>query len=81
MAPRCGPSHRRGAFYLWVDVRDTGVPSRELAMRLLEERNVAAAPGTAFGERGEGFLRVSLASSAESISEGLRRLIDLAGSL
>jgi aspartate aminotransferase len=71
----------RGAFYLWVDVRDTGMQSRELAMRLLEERNVAAVPGTAFGERGEGFLRVSLASSAESISEGLRRLIDLAGSL
>jgi aspartate/methionine/tyrosine aminotransferase len=71
----------QGAFYLWVDVRATGVPSRELAMRLLEERNVAVAPGTAFGERGEGFLRVSLASSADAISEGLRRLLDLAGSL
>jgi aspartate aminotransferase len=71
----------RGAFYLWVDVSSTGLPSRDLAMRLLEERNVAAVPGTAFGARGEGFLRVSLASSAESISEGLRRLIDLAGSL
>ncbi len=71
----------QGAFYLWVDVRATGVPSRELAMRLLEERNVAVAPGTAFGERGEGFLRVSLASSADAISEGLRRLLDLARSL
>jgi aspartate aminotransferase len=71
----------RGAFYLWVDARDTGVPSRELAMRLLEERNVAVVPGTAFGTRGEGFLRVSLASSADAISEGLRRLLDLAGSL
>ena len=71
----------QGAFYLWVDVRATGVPSRDLAMRLLEERNVAMAPGSAFGERGEGFLRVSLASSAESISEGLRRLLDLTGSL
>ncbi len=71
----------QGAFYLWVDVSSTGVPSRELAMRLLEERNVAVAPGSAFGERGEGFLRVSLASSAESISEGLHRLLDLATSL
>ncbi len=71
----------QGAFYLWVDVSSTGLPSRELALRLLEERSVAAVPGTAFGERGEGFLRVSLASSAELISEGLRRLVDLAGSL
>ena len=71
----------QGAFYLWVDVRSTGVPSRELAMRLLEERNVAVAPGSAFGARGEGFLRVSLASSAESIGEGLRRLLDLAAPL
>jgi aspartate aminotransferase len=70
-----------GAFYLWVDTSATGLPSRELAMRLLEERNVAVAPGSAFGSRGEGFLRVSLASSAESISEGLHRLLDLAGSL
>jgi aminotransferase len=50
-------------------------------MRLLEERNVATVPGTAFGERGEGFLRVSLASSADSITEGLRRLVDLSASL
>jgi aspartate aminotransferase len=70
-----------GAFYLWVDVRPAGVPSRDLALRLLEERNVAVAPGSAFGERGEGFLRVSLASSADAISEGLQRLVDLAASV
>jgi len=71
----------QGAFYLWVDARSTGLPSRELAMRLLDERNVVVAPGSAFGERGEGFLRVSLASSAEAIDEGLHRLLDLAGSV
>ena len=54
-----------GAFYLWVDVSATGVPSRDIAMRLLEERNVAVAPGSAFGPGGDGFLRVSLAASAE----------------
>jgi aspartate aminotransferase len=70
-----------GAFYLWVDVRPTGVPSRDLALRLLEERNVAVAPGSAFGERGEGFLRVSLASSADAIGEGLRRLLELTASV
>jgi aspartate/methionine/tyrosine aminotransferase len=71
----------QGAFYLWVDVSSMGIPSRELAMRLLDERNVAVAPGSAFGERGEGFLRVSLASSPDSITEGLRRLLDLGASL
>ena len=71
----------QGAFYLWVDARSTGLPSRDLALRLLDERNVAVAPGSAFGERGEGFLRVSLASSADAISEGLRRLVDLAASV
>lgn len=71
----------QGAFYLWVDVRSTGIPSRVLAMRLLDERGVAVAPGSAFGERGEGFLRVSLASPAAAVSEGLRRLVDLAASV
>ncbi|GAC1341255.1 MAG: pyridoxal phosphate-dependent aminotransferase [Candidatus Dormibacteria bacterium] len=70
-----------GAFYLWVDIRGIGLPSREVAMRLLDERGVAVAPGSAFGERGEGFLRVSLASSAGALSEGLRRLVDFATSV
>jgi aspartate/methionine/tyrosine aminotransferase len=71
----------QGAFYLWVDVRSTGLPSRELAFRLLEEHGVAVAPGTAFGERGQGFVRVSLASSEEALTVGLGRLVDFAASL
>ncbi len=71
----------QGAFYLWIDVGAAGLPSRELAMRLLDERNVAVAPGTAFGERGQGFVRISLASSAENITAGLHRLVDLVASL
>lgn len=70
----------RGAFYLFVDIRSSGIPSRELALRLLSERDVVVAPGTAFGPRGEGFVRVSLASSQENIDEGLRRLVDFAAS-
>lgn len=70
----------RGAFYLWVDVRSTGLASREVAWRLLDERSVAVAPGTAFGGGGEGFVRVSLASSEEHLTEGLRRLVDFAAS-
>ncbi len=74
----------RGAFYLWVDVSSAGLPSRDLALRLLEERGVAVAPGTAFGGGGEGFVRVSLAASEENLTEGLQRLAgfvdDVAGS-
>lgn len=68
----------QGAFYLWVDVRSIGLPSRELALRLLELHGVAVAPGTAFGERGEGFVRVSLAASESSLVKGLERLIHMA---
>ncbi len=68
-----------GAFYLWVDISSSGMRSRDLALRLLEERSVAVAPGTAFGGGGEGFVRVSLAASEENLAEGLRRLVDFAG--
>ncbi len=67
-----------GGFFLWLDVRSVGMTSRELALRLLRERDVAVVPGSAFGRLGEGFLRVSLASSTGAIAEGLARLINLA---
>jgi aspartate aminotransferase len=70
----------RGAFYLWVNVRSIGLPSRDVAFRLLAEHGVAVAPGIAFGAGGEGFVRVSLAASAENLTEGLRRLVDFAAS-
>ncbi len=70
----------RGAFYLWVDVSSSGMPSRELALRLLEARGVAVAPGSAFGSGGEGFVRVSLASSPENLAAGLGRLVEFAAS-
>jgi aspartate/methionine/tyrosine aminotransferase len=71
----------QGAFYLWVDISSARVGSRDLVMRLLDERGVAVAPGSAFGERGEGFVRVSLASSPGALAEGVRRLVDFATSL
>jgi aspartate aminotransferase len=70
----------RGAFYLWVDISSSGLPSREFAVRLLNDRDVVVAPGTAFGPAGDGFVRVSLASSQENLDEGLRRLVDFASS-
>jgi aspartate/methionine/tyrosine aminotransferase len=69
----------RGAFYILVDVRDTGMRSRDLALALLEAEGVAVAPGSAFGAGGEGFVRVSLATEDAALAEGLQRLCRFCG--
>lgn len=70
------PSSRpSGAFYVWVDVSEAGLPSMKLAQSLIEHERVAVAPGSAFGDLGEGYVRLSLASSKEDLLEGASRLI------
>jgi aspartate aminotransferase len=65
----------RGAFYLWVDVRDRcGGDVKAWSLELLRQRHVAVAPGTTFGARGEGWVRVSLATETDDLLEGLKRL-------
>lgn len=66
-----------GAFYTWVDVSGTGLPSRDVALQLLEEESVAVAPGSAFGPGGEGFVRLSLAASEADLDVGADRLAAL----
>ncbi|GGD00798.1 aminotransferase [Tersicoccus solisilvae] len=64
-----------GAFYLWVDVGAvSGGDVRAWCHRLLAERRVALAPGTAFGASGEGWVRVALCGSTDDLVEGLSRL-------
>jgi aspartate aminotransferase len=63
-----------GAFYLFPNISRTGVPSDEFANRLLNEAGVAALPGTAFGEYGEGYLRLSFANSLPNIQSALERI-------
>jgi aspartate/methionine/tyrosine aminotransferase len=63
-----------GAFYAFPNVSAYGVPSAELANRILDEAGVALLPGTAFGAQGEGYLRLSYASSVELLERGLARL-------
>ena len=63
-----------GAFYVFPDIRETGVDSRQLADRCLMEAGVAVLPGTAFGRYGEGFLRLSFAASREDIERALERI-------
>jgi aspartate/methionine/tyrosine aminotransferase len=57
-----------------VDVRESGLDSWTYALRLLQDVGVGTVPGAAFGPRGEGFLRVTLAASEEAIEDGLTRL-------
>src|SRR3712207_1227195 len=69
------PSSRpSGAFYVWTDVSEAGVPSMDFARSLIEREHVAVAPGSAFGELGEGYVRLSLASSREDLLDGASRL-------
>jgi aspartate/methionine/tyrosine aminotransferase len=63
-----------GAFYAFPDIRGTGYTSRELSDRLLEEAGVALLWGTAFGQAGEGFLRISYANSLANLQAGLERI-------
>ena len=63
-----------GAFYVFPCIKEFGMSSEEFAERLLEEENVAVVPGTAFGDSGEGFLRISYAYSLEALKEALARI-------
>jgi aspartate/methionine/tyrosine aminotransferase len=64
----------RGAFYVFPNVKALRRPAREIASHLLEEGGVALLGGTAFGEFGEGYLRLSYAASADTIREALARM-------
>ena len=68
-----------GAFYAFPNIRATGMTSRALADRMLDEAGVACLAGTAFGAQGEGYLRFSYANSMENIEEALRRMRALLG--
>ena len=63
-----------GAFYVFPCIKEFGMTSEEFAMRFLEEEKVAVVPGTAFGDCGEGFLRISYAYSIEELKAALERL-------
>lgn len=70
-----------GAFYVFPSIKQFGMSSEEFATRLLNEEKVAVVPGTAFGECGEGFLRISYAYSLEDLKEAIGRLEKFVGRL
>lgn len=63
-----------GAFYVFPCIKSTGLSSEEFCLRLIESKQVAVVPGTAFGKCGEGFVRVSYSYSLTHISEALGRI-------
>lgn len=63
-----------GAFYVFPSIKKFGMTSDEFANRLLQEEKLAVVPGTAFGDCGEGFLRISYAYSIEELKTALGRL-------
>ncbi len=72
--PRVRVLPPEGGFFAMVDVRQTGRPSNDVRLHLLEQHGVAVAHGAAYGAGGEGTLRVSFASGGDNLSRGLERL-------
>lgn len=70
-----------GAFYTFPSIKKFGMTSDEFATRLLKEQKVAVVPGTAFGDSGEGFLRISYAYSLENLKEAMGRIRNFIESL
>lgn len=66
--------HPEGAFYAFPSIKNTGLSSMDFCRQLLKRHKVAVVPGTAFGQCGEGYIRISYASSLEDLKEALRRI-------
>lgn len=63
-----------GAFYIFPNISEFGMTSEEFATRLVQEEKVAVVPGSAFGESGEGFIRISYAYSISELKEAFVRV-------
>jgi aspartate/methionine/tyrosine aminotransferase len=68
----------QGAFYFFIDMRALKMSSVEICERILEEAGVGLVPGSAFGEQGEGFIRMTIAASDEDVAAGFRKIVEWA---
>ena len=68
----------QGAFYCFLDLRPMKMKSVEMCEQILESKGVGLVPGSAFGERGEGFIRMSFAASDEEVEMGFRKIVEWA---
>ena len=79
--PKVRAVRPRGAFYLMLDVSGTGLDGMTFAMRLLEEKYVAAVPAVGLDEASGRFIRISYAASEESLKEGIARMKEFVNGL
>ena len=66
----------QGAFYFFLDFRPLKMTSAEICERILEEAGVGLVPGSAFGDQGEGFVRMTIAASDEEVEAGFRKIVE-----
>jgi len=66
----------QGAFYMFVNISNTRMDSFEFALKLLEKKKVAVAPGITFGEQGKDYVRICFAADEESLVEGVKRFCE-----
>ena len=63
-----------GAFYIFPNIKETGLKSKAIEIKLLEELGIATVSGPSFGNFGEGYIRISYANSLINLKEAIRRL-------
>lgn len=68
----------QGAFYFFLDLRALGMSSVEMCEKILEDVGVGLVPGSAFGEQGEGFIRMTIAASDADVEAGFRKIVEWA---
>lgn len=71
--PKVKAYRPQGTFYAWVDITKTGISSERFVYSLLESERVGVLPGSLFGSRGEGHIRISFATGEDQLKEGLER--------
>ena len=64
----------KGSIYLFINIKNTGLTSNEVAKRLLEEAHVLVLPGNAFGECGEGYIRIAMTVGIDKINMAFSRI-------
>lgn len=64
----------QGSFYLFVDIKKTGLTSKEVSKKILEEAHVLTIPGNAFGDSGEGYIRIACTVGLEKLEEAFNRI-------
>ena len=79
--PRISCTEPKGAFYVFPNIRKLGMNSFDLCMHILEKGKVSTVPGSSFGQRGEGYLRLSYATSIANLNEALNRFESVAKEL